>query len=248
MPVPVDVHHELATAPNGKFIDVYRPGTHPSPAATVLLWHGIGPDERDVLEPLARAVAGLGALVFVPDWRSDAPDGGRAHLLASLEYARTHAAALGGDAERMVLAGWSAGAPAAMGVALNPAVADGWRPAAVVGIASRYDRPARTTGTPPLADLAVGGPADPLPVPVSLVHGTADELMDTACSRELLDALIAHRWPARLEEVRANHAGAIGVEYDPALDRCRPSEDELVRAAVELTARTIAEAAGIPAA
>ncbi|MEU4211580.1 alpha/beta hydrolase [Streptomyces sp. NPDC026206] len=241
---------ELVTAPNGKCIDIHRPGTAPAPAPlpTVLLWHGIGPDERDVLRPLARAVAALGALVLAPDWRSDAPDGGRAHLLASLEYARTHAAALGGDAGRMVLAGWSAGASAAMGVALRPEVADGWRPAAVVGIASRYDRPARTTGTSPLDDLASGGVAGPPPVPVRLVHGTADELMGTAHSRELLNALAAHRWPARLEEVRANHAGAIGMEYDPALGRCRASEDELVRAAAKLTARTIARAAGIPAA
>ncbi|MFI9201533.1 alpha/beta hydrolase [Streptomyces sp. NPDC053048] len=248
MPVPREVKHELATTSAGKFIDVYLPVTDATSLPTVLLWHGIGPDERDVLEPLARTVAGAGVLVFVPDWRSDAADGGRAHLLASLEYARTHAAALGGDGERMVLAGWSAGASAAMGVALRPQVADGWRPAAVVGIASRYDRPARTTGVPPLNDLAGGGPASPLPVPVTLVHGTADELMDTTFSRELLGALTTHRWPARLEEVRANHAGAIGAVYDPELDRCRPSEDEHVRAAAHLTAHAIAQAAGAPAA
>jgi predicted dienelactone hydrolase len=51
-------------------------GSRPEPV--VLLWHGVGPDERDVLEPLARATAALGLMVFVPDWQSDAPDGGRA--------------------------------------------------------------------------------------------------------------------------------------------------------------------------
>jgi hypothetical protein len=42
----------------------------------VLLWHGRWPEERAVLDPLARLAAGLGVAVFAPDWRSDAPDGG----------------------------------------------------------------------------------------------------------------------------------------------------------------------------
>jgi hypothetical protein len=50
-----------------------------------LLWHRIGVDERDVLEPPARAVSGLGVAVVVPDWESEAADGGRAHLLASVD-------------------------------------------------------------------------------------------------------------------------------------------------------------------
>ncbi|MEU1309579.1 alpha/beta hydrolase [Streptomyces cinnamoneus] len=243
--------YETTTAPNGKLVDVHRPAPAPAagPVPTVLLWHGTGPDERDVLRPLATAVAALGALVLVPDWRSDEPDRGRAHLLASLEYARARAASFGGDGERMVLAGWSAGAPAALGVALHPEVAGGWRPSAVVGIASRYDVPARTTGTPPLTDLAAGTPGVPVPVPVALVHGTADALMDPAHSRAARDALMAHRWPVLSEEIPgADHAGAIMTEYDPARGRCRPSEDERVRAAGELTARTIARAAGLPAA
>ena len=38
----------------------------------MLLWHGVGPDERDVLETLAVQTAGYGLTVVVPDWRSDA--------------------------------------------------------------------------------------------------------------------------------------------------------------------------------
>lgn len=252
MPERPDVIRTTVTAPNGKLVDVHRPGTAtgPTPLPTVLLWHGTGPDERDILRPVARAVAGsgalgaLGALVYVPDWRSDAPDAGRAHLLASLEYARTHAGRHGGDPERIVLAGWSAGAPAALGLALRPEVVGGWRPAAVVGIASRYDLPARTTGTPPLSDLAASGPGIPVPVPVHLVHGTADTLMGPAYSRAARDALMARRWPVELEEIAgADHAGAIGMEYDPASQRLRPGTDERVRAAGEQAARTIARAA-----
>ncbi|GAA2718743.1 MULTISPECIES: alpha/beta hydrolase [Streptomyces] len=245
MTVRSDVHYEFATAQNGKLVDILRPAAGGQKLPTALLWHGITPDERHLLRPLAEAVAALGLLVLVPDWRSDEPDGGRAHLLGSLEFARTRAAALGGDPERMVVAGWSAGAPAALGLALRPEVTGGWRPAAVVGIASRYDLPARTTGIAPLADLASQGPGLPLPVPVSLVHGTADPLMDVACSRQLRDALSVGRWPASLEEVDADHAGPVMAAYDPATDRCLPSTDPRVLAAGALTARAIARAAGV---
>ncbi|MFI1971851.1 alpha/beta hydrolase [Streptomyces cinnamoneus] len=248
MPVRLDVQYQLATAPNGKAVDVHRPVTDAAVSPVALLWHGVSPDDRAMLRPLARAVAALGVLVLVPDWRSDASDGGREHLLASLEYARAHAPALGGDTDRFVLAGWSAGAPAALGIALHPELTGGWRPSAVVGVASRYDLPARTTGTAPLDDLAAAAPGTPVPVPVDLVHGTEDTLMDIGHSRRLLEALTAQRWPARLEAVRADHAGAAMTEYDPVLDRCRPSEKEEVRAAGELTALVIARAAGIPGA
>ena len=108
---------------HGKVLDIYRPGriaaaTGPEPV--VLLWHGVGPDERDVLEPLARATAALGAMVFVPDWRSDAPDGGRANLLGSVSFTRQQAPGLGGDAEAIALAGWSRGGRAAAGLAVRP--------------------------------------------------------------------------------------------------------------------------------
>ncbi|MFI0239853.1 alpha/beta hydrolase family protein [Streptomyces sp. NPDC016845] len=126
-------------------LDVYAPSAD-GPVPVVLLWHGLGPDEKDVMGALAERIAREGLLVLVPDWRSDAPDSGRSHLLASLAHAREHAAALGGDPERLVLAGWSAGAGAAVGVALRPDVVAGWRPTAVVAVAGRYDVPARTAG------------------------------------------------------------------------------------------------------
>jgi acetyl esterase/lipase len=105
----------------GKLIDIYRP-QRPAGIPVVLLWHGAGPDERDVLETLARASAEPGVMVCVPDWRPDAPDNGRRHLLASIGFTRERAAGLGGDPARIVLAGWSRGGRAAAGVALNPSV------------------------------------------------------------------------------------------------------------------------------
>ncbi|GHF23474.1 MULTISPECIES: alpha/beta hydrolase family protein [Streptomyces] len=229
---------QLATTSLGKSVDIHRPEGVTAPAApTVLLWHGSGPDERDVMGPLARAVAARGVVVLVPDWRADAADGGRAELLDSLAFARDHAA--GG---RLVLAGWSAGAPAAVGVALRPETAGGWRPAAVVGIAAQYDRPARTTGTVLLDDLTAGRAAD-APVPVRLVHGTQDTLEDVAYSRKFRAALAEHGWEADLTEIPADHAGVIMTAYDPAARRCRESRDPAVREAAAVTARVIADVA-----
>jgi hypothetical protein len=71
----------------GKLADVYVP-ERDAPAPLALLWHGVGVDERDVLEPLATAVSGLGVAVVVPDWEAGVADGGRAHLLASVDFTR----------------------------------------------------------------------------------------------------------------------------------------------------------------
>lgn len=231
----------LAPGPSGQRLDVHRPAGATAAIPTVLLWHGIGPDERDVLEPLARTAAARGLLVLVPDWRSDAADGGRAHLLESLAFVRKEAGGLGGDGESCVLAGWSAGAGSALGVALRPEIAGGWRPRAVVGVAGRYDLTARTTGTAPLADLAAG--RDP-GVPVHLVHGSRDAVLDAHHSRDLAEALRAAGHAVTLQEPETDHAGVIMTEYDPAADRCVPTTAEHALCAGRLVAGVLAEAAG----
>ncbi|MFF3545024.1 alpha/beta hydrolase [Streptomyces platensis] len=247
----VETVRGLIYGPSGKQLDVHRPagafGTPEGTASTastatlptVLLWHGIGPDERDVLEPLARATAAHGALVLVPDWRSDAPDGGRSHLLESLAFLRKEAGGLGGDEASCVLAGWSAGAGAALGVALRPASVAEWRPRAVVGVAGRYDVPARTTGTAPLDDLAAG--QDP-GVPVHLLHGTRDTVVDAQCSRALTEALRAAGRTVTLQEPDTDHAGVLMTAYDPAVDRCVPTTAEHAVRAGQLVAGVLAGA------
>ncbi|MGV9267765.1 alpha/beta hydrolase [Kitasatospora sp. NPDC003701] len=223
----------------GHLMDVHRPVGADGPAPVVLLWHGRGPDERDVLRPLAREAAGLGLLVLVPDWRSDQEDGGRARLLASFEYARREAPALGGDPARFVLAGWSLGGREAVALATHPDTPEEVRPTAAVGIASAYGRPAVTTGDTPLAHLA----ERPSPVPVRLVHGTLDDLVPASATRELYSALVQQGSPAHFLELESDHAGVVLTEYDPALGRCRPAEAEHAVRAGRATARVLAEAA-----
>ncbi|MER5970518.1 alpha/beta hydrolase [Streptomyces sp. NPDC002055] len=262
------VRRTLARTAGGKAVDVYRPGPGaPDRGPTALLWHGIAPDERDILGPLAATVARAGLRVCVPDWGSDAPDGGRSQLLDSLAFARDFAAGHGGDTERFVLAGWSAGAPAAMGVVLRPGTADGPRLAGVVGIGSRYDRPARTTGTVPLEDIAAmetspvpvspmqaspvpvsSVPESPVavsPVPVWLVHGTHDTVMGSEHTDAFAAALEARGWPVHREDTATDHAGVIMTEHDPARDRCVPARaGHAIRGGL-LTASVLLRAAGL---
>jgi acetyl esterase/lipase len=212
----------IAYEASGQRLDVYRPAAASEPLPVVLLWHGRGPDERDVLAPLARAVATQGVVVYLPDWRSDVHDGGRAHQKASVAFARRTAADFGGDDERIVLAAWSLGGKAAVGVALVPAALDGWRPRAVAGVAVGYTTAAPTTGRAPMDDVAAIRDSVPA-VPVSLVHGTADPVVDVDQSRRLCAALRHRGRPVSLTELDTDHAGVVMTEYDPEQRRCRPA-------------------------
>jgi predicted esterase len=239
---PVTVEHAVPYG-QGKLLDIYRPDDGAGPAPTVLLWHGVGPDERDVLATLATAAAGYGLTVVAPDWRSDAPDGGGAHLLGSLAFTRERAGSLGGRGEdAIVLAGWSRGGRAAAAVGVRPDAVGGWRPLGVVCLGAAFTRPAPTTGSSPIEDLRGGGAA---PVPFWLAHGTEDTVVDVEASREFAALLAEKGWPVRFEEQPTDHAGIIGTTYDPLTRRCRPATAGPAVAAGELSARMIAEAAGV---
>ena len=231
----------------GKRADIYRP-RRAGPAPLALLWHGVGVDERDVLEPLAAEVAGLGVAVVVPDWESEVPDGGRAHLLASLDFTRGLARerpaelATGSDGE-FALAGWSRGSRMAASLALNPETAGGWRPSAVVCMAGGFHRATvmSPVGNGPLADIARAAAASP--VPFHIVHGTRDTRVDIRQSRDFAAAAARHGWPVRLAEPDTDHAGVVMTEWDAARRRCRPTTQPHAVAAGLLSAQTIAEAA-----
>ncbi|WAL75022.1 alpha/beta hydrolase [Kitasatospora sp. YST-16] len=220
--------------PERKAVDVHRPDGPAGPRPVVLLWHGRGPDEREVLAPLGRAAAALGVLVVVPDWRSDAADGGRGHLLASAGFARE----LAGPAP-LVLAGWSMGARAAVAVALGPGAFDGFRPHAVVALAGSYATAAASTGTVPLDDLRTAA----RDVPVHLLHGTADTVVPAERSRDLHAALRARSHPATHRELPTDHAGLVLTAYSPAADRCLPTTAPHALAAGRAAAQALAAAA-----
>jgi predicted esterase len=233
----------------GECLGLYRPAAT-DPAArlpVVLLWHGVGVAERDVLAPLAQAISRAGAVVIVPDWRSSAADRGRAHLLASLTFARTQLDAYGGDSSRFVLAGWSRGARAGMGLVLRPEFANGWRPGAFVGIAGGYGpRPrgqnsdAPTTGSIPLDDARSAAAAT---VPVTLVHGTADPVVDIGQSRNLASVLRGRGWDVTLTEIHgADHSSIVWADYDSARQRSRPGDSPQAFRDGSVTARAVCTA------
>jgi predicted esterase len=231
----------------GKLADIYRPG-RAGPAPLALLWHGVGVDERDVLEPLASQVAGLGVAVVVPDWDSEVTDGGRAHLLASLDFVRGLARerpaelATGPDGE-FALAGWSRGSRMAASLALNPETVGGWRPAAVVCLAGGFRRETvmSPVGNGPIADIA--RTAAVKPVPFHLLHGARDTRVDIKQARDFAAAAASRGWPVGLAEPDTDHAGIVMTEWDAASRRCRPTAEAHAIAAGRLSARTIAEAA-----
>jgi acetyl esterase/lipase len=231
---------------HGKVLDIYTPPPA-GPSAVVLLWHGLGDNQRDVLEPLARATAALGITVFVPDWEHGRPDSGRAQLLGSLSFTRQRrAAALGTrragnpDDNGIVLAGWSRGGKAAAGLAVNPQAAGGWRPRAVVCLGAGFRTPAPTTGSSVPADLARTTVA---PVPFWLVHGSRDRVVDPGQSRGFAALLAERGWPVRLDEPPTDHSGVVMAEYDPATRRSRPTANQDAIEAGYLAARILRAAA-----
>lgn len=234
-PVVAVAHHAEQYRP-GRLTDVFRPpGAAGDPV--VLLWHGSGPDEREVLAPLASGIARLGALVLVPDWRSDDPVIGPVELVDSITFARTAAGELGGDPGRIVLAGWSLGANAAAAVAERPGIADGWHPSGLVGLAGSYDE------SPFDGHPGAGGPVGGAGRPVLVAHGTEDPVVPPAGSVAAAGRLAEAGWRVVLRQLDTDHAGIIGTEYNPWRKICEPTSDPGRLAMLEQVARAVASLA-----
>jgi acetyl esterase/lipase len=202
----------------GHLVDVHRPDDGASRLPVVLLWHGRGPDERDVLEPLAHEAASRRLVVMVPDWRASTDDGGNEALRASLGFAASKADEFGGDPERLVLAGWSLGATAGLGLVLaseSPAVG-------FVGMASGYGDVSPTTGR-----LLSDHLDDEIPgIPIWLLHGIRDEVVPVEQGRAMAGTLADRGARIHWHEFDTDHAGIVMSRYNRSTRRCVPSDQD----------------------
>ncbi|MGH3473527.1 MAG: alpha/beta hydrolase [Aeromicrobium sp.] len=209
-------------------------------AGHVLLWHGRGPNERGVLSTLAGLIAERGPTVVVPDWSSEADDGGRADLLRSLRFTRETVDADGRDPDSLVLVGWSLGGTAAAGLTIN-ARRLGVGVARTICLAGGFVAPDPISG-----DVLSGHLPTPRDTsPFTLIHGIADDTAPAAMSRAFAQALELAQWPVELVELPTDHFGIVGTVYD-ARDTCRPATNEKTLALVAEVADRITSPPGTP--
>jgi dienelactone hydrolase len=223
----------------------YAPGrladVHPgSGAGHVLVWHGRGPNERGVLETLAEMVAARGPTVVVPDWSSEAEDGGRADLLQSLRFTRETMQAQDGDPDSLVLVGWSLGGTAAAGLTIN-ARRLGVGVAGTVTLAGGFIAPDPISGETLTGSLPTTGH----PSPFTLIHGIADDVAPVSMSRAFAQALELAQWPVELVELPTDHAGIVGTTHD-AGGHYSPATDEKTTAVATEVADRIAAVSASP--
>lgn len=213
----------------GRLVDLFG-----DPAGqTVLLWHGQQADARAAVRPLAERVAAHGMCVIAPDWNSHADDGGRADLLRSLDFARARAA----QPDEMVLVGWSLGGAAAAGLAIHQS-RYGAHFSHTVCLAGAFMVPDPITGKQPAAEL----PPDGRRCPLRLLHGTSDDAVPVAASRDFAAALRRDNWPVELVELAADHGSIAGAGYDRVADRYVPAGDDATLAVAADVAARIAAA------
>lgn len=186
-------------------LDVYAPRSPAArPRPVILFYYGgsWNSGRRQGYAFAARALAARGFLVVVPDYRL-VPEARYPDFLkdcsAALRWARRNAGRYGGDGERIVLTGHSAGAYNAAMLALDPSLLGPDRAAVrgFVGLAGPYDflpldddstiaafgawpRPADTQ---PISYAAAGAP------PVLLLHGDGDSRVKPRNSLKLAGLL-----------------------------------------------------------
>jgi acetyl esterase/lipase len=196
-------------------LDVYAPSAE-APArrpVIVFLYGGSwNSGHRQGYAFAGRALAAQGFVVVVPDYRlvPEAPYPGFLRDCAeAVRWARRHSGDYGGDGERIVLAGHSAGAYNAAMLALDPALLGPDRAAirGFAGLAGPYDflpldDPATVAAFgawPRLAETQPVSHAAPASPPVLLLHGAADDRVMPRHSRKLAARLAAAGSPVRLK-------------------------------------------------
>jgi dienelactone hydrolase len=206
-------------------MDEYAPGRRVIARGTpergvALIWHGRGVDGAHWMLPLADRVAASGVLALAADWSSEADDHGRSDLLASLRFARETAQRHGRDPDSVVVAGWSLGGTAAVGLALH-AERLGVGLGGVVLIAP---------GDGPRAIDGISGAARPAVMPpgdgrrgIDLVYGDRDTSATPDLVAGLELRLRGAGWPTTLHELDSDHSGIVGTRFDERTEQYLPS-------------------------
>jgi acetyl esterase/lipase len=208
-----------------RMLDVYVPRGRSSAARPVIIFFYGGSwssGDRGGYAFVGRALAARGFVTIVPDYRlvpevtypGFVEDGA-----AAVRWVRAHAADYGGDGERIVLAGHSAGAYIAAMLALDRRWlgADRAVVRGLVGLAGPYDFAPFTVGASRAAFGAWPRPAETQPVthtdrsspPALLLTGAEDTTVRPRNSEALAEAL--RRAGAAAEVKRYPGVGHIGI-------------------------------------
>jgi acetyl esterase/lipase len=196
-------------------LDVYAPrSAASSPRPVIVFFYGgsWNSGRRQGYAFAARALAARGFVVVVPDYRL-VPEARYPEFLrdcaAAVRWARRRSRDWGGDGERIVLAGHSAGAYNAAMLALDPGLLGADRAAVrgFVGLAGPYDflpldDPATIAAFgawPSLAETQPVGHAGAGAPPALLLHGDADSRVMPRHSRKLARLLKASGSEVRLK-------------------------------------------------
>jgi pimeloyl-ACP methyl ester carboxylesterase len=200
--------------------DVYEPFGQ-DPLGVVLLLHGSGPSEREVMAPLAARFADTRVVVVASDW-----DASSRSVADELDAALMLAAELMDDG-RLVVAGWSAGGSATWWLACR-------HPELVVGVVFLASSVAGIEGLEDEAEVSMA----PM-VPVLAVTGSDDMIVLAEASAGAIRRLGSLGLEMQHVVLDADHAGVIGCVYDPAAGRCVESAVPAVVAAGDACASAI---------
>ena len=219
----VDIEHDVVYGDAGNRplkLDIYRPGT-PNGAA-VLIVHGGGwsRGSKDMLAEACKALARQGFVVMAPEYRltGEAPFPANIHdVKRAIRWAKSNAADLGFDPDKLCLEGHSAGAHLVLLAAGTPDDVRLDPPEGLGGVSTRvaavcaiypptlfHTGEARPSGSLPARVLpgadasdeaaALASPIEHLGPdypPAMLLHGDADKVVPVSASRRFEERLRA---------------------------------------------------------
>lgn len=197
-------------------LDVYAPKTQSGPLPVLVFFYGgsWSMGERQEYRFAGRFLASLGYLTVVPDYRLVPKISYPAFLsdsAAAVRWAAANAAAYGGDGERIVVMGHSAGAYNAVMAALDPGLGVQALISACVGLSGPYDFYPFDVG---VAKRAFAGVADPERTqPVNLVTSDAPPMflatgeLDRSVQPRNTVALARRLRDAGVEVIERHYAG-----------------------------------------